>query len=126
MIKEFKEFIAKGNLIDLAVAFVMGVAFSGLVNTFINRIVNPTLGLLFNVSSLETLALFGDPDPVTGVPTGSVGAFIGAIINFVLVGLVMFMVVKAYNRMRRPPEEVAPAEEILLLRQIRDGIRARS
>jgi large conductance mechanosensitive channel len=102
----------------------MGVAFSGLVNTFINRVVNPLLGLLFNVSSLETLGLFGDVDPVTGVPAGSVGALAGAIINFLLVGLVMFLVVKAYNRMRRPPENVTPSEEILLLREIRDGIQA--
>ena len=125
MIKEFKEFIAKGNLIDLAVAFVMGVAFSGLVNTFISRIVNPLLGLIFNVSSLETLGLFGKLDEATGLQAGSVGAFLGAIINFLLVALVMFMVVKAYNRMRRPPEEVPPPEEIILLREIRDGVRAR-
>lgn len=125
MIKEFKEFIAKGNLIDLAVAFVMGVAFSGLVNTFISRIVNPLLGLVFNVSSLETLGLFGKLDEATGLQAGSVGAFLGAIINFLLVALVMFMVVKAYNRMRRPPEEVPPPEEIVLLREIRDGVRAR-
>ena len=125
MIKEFKEFIAKGNLIDLAVAFVMGVAFSGLVNTFINRIVNPLLGLVFNVSSLETLGLFGNLDEASGLQAGSVGAFLGAIINFLLVALVMFMVVKAYNRMRRPPEEVPPPEEIVLLREIRDGVRAR-
>jgi large conductance mechanosensitive channel len=125
MIKEFKEFIAKGNLIDLAVAFVMGVAFSGLVNTFISRIVNPLLGLVFNVSSLETLGLFGKLDEATGLQAGSVGAFLGAIINFLLVALVMFMVVKAYNRMRRPPEEVPPPEEIILLREIRDGVRAR-
>jgi large conductance mechanosensitive channel len=124
MIKEFKEFIAKGNLIDLAVAFVMGVAFSGLVNTFISRIVNPLLGLVFNVSSLETLGLFGKLDEATGLQAGSVGAFLGAIINFLLVALVMFMVVKAYNRMRRPPEEVPPPEEIILLREIRDGVRA--
>jgi large conductance mechanosensitive channel len=125
VIKEFKEFIAKGNLIDLAVAFVMGVAFSGLVNTFISRIVNPLLGLVFNVSSLETLGLFGKLDEVTGLQAGSVGAFLGAIINFLLVALVMFMVVKAYNRMRRPPEEVPPPEEIVLLREIRDGVRSR-
>lgn len=125
MIKEFKEFIAKGNLIDLAVAFVMGVAFSGLVNTFINRIVNPFLGLIFNVSSLDNTGLFGRDDPVTGVPAGSIGAFIGAIINFLVVALVMFMVVKAYNRMRRPAEETPaePTEEVVLLREIRDNLR---
>jgi large conductance mechanosensitive channel len=125
VIKEFKEFIAKGNLIDLAVAFVMGVAFSGLVNTFINRIANPLLGLIFNVSSLETLGLFGKIDEATGLQAGSVGAFLGAIINFLLVALVMFMVVRAYNRMRRPLTEVPPTEEIVLLREIRDGLRTR-
>lgn len=125
MIKEFKEFVERGNLIDLAVAFVMGAAFNGLVNTFITRVVNPVLGLFFNVSSLENTLLFGRVDPATGQRTGSVGAFLGSIINFLLVALVMFLVVKAYNRMRRPPLGVAPPEEILLLREIRDGLGAR-
>ncbi|HSL26925.1 MAG TPA: large conductance mechanosensitive channel protein MscL [Acidimicrobiia bacterium] len=123
MIKEFKEFIAKGSLVDLAVAFVMGLAFAGLVTTFISRIVNPLLGMIFNVSSLENTWTFGRVDEATGLPAGSVGAFVGAIINFLVVAFVMYLVVKAYNRMRRPAEAAAPSEDTVLLREIRDSLR---
>jgi large conductance mechanosensitive channel len=123
MIKEFKEFIAKGSLVDLAVAFVMGLAFAGLVTTFISRIVNPLLGMIFNVSSLESTWTFGRVDEATGLPAGSVGAFVGAIINFLVVAFVMYLVVKAYNRMRRPVETAAPSEDTVLLREIRDSLR---
>jgi large conductance mechanosensitive channel len=123
MIKEFREFIAKGNLIDLAVAFVMGVAFAGLVNTFISRIVNPLLGMIFNVSSLDTTWMFGKVDEATGLQAGSVGAFVGAIINFLVVAFVMFLVVKAYNRMRKAAEAAPPPEDITLLREIRDSLK---
>jgi large conductance mechanosensitive channel len=123
MIKEFKEFIAKGSLVDLAVAFVMGLAFAGLVTTFISRIVNPLLGMIFNVSSLENTWTFGRVDEATRLPAGSVGAFVGAIINFLVVAFVMYLVVKAYNRMRRPAEAAAPSEDTVLLREIRDSLR---
>ena len=125
MIKEFRDFIAKGNLIELAVAFVMGVAFAALIGTFIGRVVNPLIALLFGLPNLENVGRFGDPDPVTGVYAGSIGAFLSSILNFLLVAFVMFMVVKAYNHMKPPPAEVAaePTEEVLLLREIHDGVR---
>lgn len=125
MIKEFKDFISRGNLIDIAVGFVMGVAFASVVTAFVNRIVNPLIGLLFNVSSLDALWVFGKIDEATGLKAGSVGAFIGAFINFVIVAFVMFLVVKAYNKMKAEEEEAAPAEppeDTLLLRQIRDSL----
>ncbi|MGQ0850010.1 MAG: large conductance mechanosensitive channel protein MscL [Actinomycetota bacterium] len=127
MIKEFREFIQRGNLIDLAVAFVMGVAFAGLVNVFINRIFNPIIGMIFSVSSLDNTGLFGKVDEATGLQSGSIGAFIGSIINFLVVAFVMFLVVKAYNRMKKPVEETAspPTEEITLLREIRDSLSRR-
>jgi len=124
MIKEFKDFINRGSLIDIAVGFVMGVAFAGVVSAFVDKIVNPLIGLLFNVSTLETWLLFGKVDEATGLKAGSVGAFIGAFINFVVVAFVMFLVVKAYNRMKSK-EEAAPAgppEDVVLLRQIRDSL----
>jgi large conductance mechanosensitive channel len=125
MVKEFRDFISRGNLIEIAVAFVMGAAFSGLVNTFITRIVNPIIGLIFSTSSLDTSLLFGKVDEATGLKAGSVGAFIGAIINFVIVAFVMFLVVKAYNRMKKPAEAApaAPPEDITLLREIRDSLK---
>ena len=122
MIKEFKEFINRGNLVDLAVAFVLGVAFAAVITSLTTRIVSPLIGMVFDLSGLETMGTFGPADPETGLPTGSVGAFVQALINFVIVGLVMFFVVRAYNRMQRPEPEVAEPEaepeDVVLLRRI--------
>src|SRR5690606_17243334 len=120
VIAEFKEFINRGNLIELAVAFVLGVAFAAVVTVFTSRIVSPLIGMVFDLSSLETMGTFGPVDPETGVQVGSVGAFVQAVINFLIVGLVMFFVVKAYNRMKGPEPEVVveDSEEIVLLRRI--------
>ncbi|HEX7098890.1 MAG TPA: large conductance mechanosensitive channel protein MscL [Acidimicrobiia bacterium] len=118
MIREFRDFIARGNIIELAVAFVMGVAFSAVVTTFTDRIVNPLIGLLLpGLDNLEGLGTFADG--------GSIGAFIGSVINFLLVALVLFFIVKAYNRFQKeqPEEPVPPSEEIVLLTEIRDALR---
>lgn len=125
MIREFREFINRGNLVDLAVAFVLGVAFASVVTALTTRIVSPLIGMVFNLSSLETMGTFGPADPETGLPTGSVGAFVQASLNFLIVGLVMFFVVKAYNRMQGPPPEAEPEaepEDLLLLRRIADAV----
>ena len=122
MIQEFKDFINRGNLVDIAVAFVLGVAFAALISVFVGRVVNPIIALIFNTAGLDNWLTFGDVDPATGVPAGSVGAFIGAIINFLVVAFVMFLVVKAYNRMRAAQEAV-PSDEVVLLTEIRDSLR---
>jgi large conductance mechanosensitive channel len=125
VLKEFKEFISKGSLVDIAVGFVMGVAFASVVSAFVGRIVNPLIGMIFNVSSLDSSLTFGTIDEATGLPAGSVGAFLGALLNFVIVGFVMFMVVRAYNRMKAK-EASAPAEpsdDIVLLTEIRDSLK---
>jgi large conductance mechanosensitive channel len=128
MLREFKEFISRGNLVDIAVGFVIGVAFTAVVTTLTTRVVSPLIGLVFDVSGLENLWTFGPVDPETGVPQGSVGAFLAALLNFVIVALVVFLVVKAYNGARarwekeqeEAPEE--PSEDTLLLREIRDAL----
>ena len=130
MIKEFKEFINRGNLVDIAVAFVVGFAFSSVVTALTTRIVSPLIGLIFDLRSLQSVWTFGDVNPETGIPAGSVGAFIEASINFVIVAFVMFLVVKAYNRMQaslEAPEEPAaedpgPSDEVKLLIEIRDAL----
>lgn len=125
MIKEFREFINRGNLIDLAVAFVLGVAFASVVTVFTTRIVSPLIGMVFDLSGLENMGTFGPADPETGVPVGSVGAFVEAFINFVIVGFVMFLVVKAYNRTKKPapePEPEADPEDVVLLRRIAQAV----
>ena len=128
MIKEFREFIMRGNLIDLAVAFVMGVAFKEVVTAFTGRIVSPLIGLIFGIPDLTGVWVFGEIDEATGLPEGSVGAFLEATLDFVIIAFVMFLVVKAYNRARaalEKAEEEAPAEpseDIVLLREIRDSL----
>lgn len=126
MIEEFREFINRGNIVELAVAFVMGLAFSGVVTSLVERIINPLIGLIFNTASLDTWLTFGKIDEATGLPVGSVGAFIGALVNFLIIAWVLFLVVKAYNRTRPAPEEApepGPSEAVVLLTEIRDSLR---
>lgn len=116
MLKEFRDFINRGNLIDLAVAFVLGVAFAGAVTALTEGIVTPLIGRIFQVDSLQTYVVAGDVE---------IGRFLAAILNFVLVAFVMFLVVKAYNRMKKPAEAAADRAEIVLLREIRDALQSR-
>ncbi len=114
MLREFKEFISKGNLIDIAVGFVMGAAFTAVVTAFTTGVITPLIGKIFTVDRLQEAEAGGI----------LYGAFINAVLNFVIVGFVMFLVVKASNRMKGPaPVETAPdPEEVILLRQIRDAL----
>ena len=115
MIREFRDFINKGNLVDIAVAFVLGVAFAAVITSLTEDIINPIIGKIFTVDSLADWV----------VADIRLGAFLVALINFLIVGFVMFLVVKAYNRMRdqSPP---APSEEVALLIEIRDELRTRT
>ncbi len=127
MIKEFKAFLMKGNLVEIAVAFVMGAAFSKVVGAFTDRIVSPLIAKIFGLPDLTQLWTFGEV--VDGIAPGSVGAFLAALLDFIIVGFVMFMVVKAYNKTQAAEAEAAaeepaaPAEDITLLTEIRDSLR---
>jgi large conductance mechanosensitive channel len=94
MLKEFKAFIMRGNIVDLAVAFVLGVAFVTVVSTFTTVIITPLLGLVLGRSDL------GNLDITLGKATLRYGLFLNSLISFVLVGFVLFLVVKVYNRFR--------------------------
>jgi large conductance mechanosensitive channel len=128
VIDEFKEFINRGNFIDLAVGFVMGVAVTTVVQTIVARLIMPLIGLLFGEANFDNLLTFGDAVGEDGVPIGSVGAVLTATVNFLLIAFVLFLIVRAYNRMQRSepdePEPEADAEDIVLLREIRDALRA--
>lgn len=116
MLKEFKEFINKGSLVDVAVAFVIGLAFVAVISSFTEGVVTPLIGKIFSIKGLDTYVVADDV---------KIGAFIAAVLNFVVVAFVMFLVVKAYNSMKRPIEE-APAdtpEDVALLREIRDALK---
>ena len=116
VLKEFKEFINKGSLVDVAVAFVIGLAFVAVISSFTEGVVTPLIGKIFSIEGLDTYVIADDV---------KIGAFIAAFLNFVVVAFVMFLVVRAYNSMKRPIEE-APAdtpEDVALLREIRDALK---
>ena len=131
MLKEFKEFAMKGNLVDIAVAFVMGGAFGKVVTSFTEGIVSPLIGLFGGADLSKNM--FKLKDAITDA-TGKVttealylkwGDFVTAIINFIIIAFVMFMVIKAINNMKKK-EVAAPEatpEDITLLREIRDALK---
>ncbi|MGV8923241.1 MAG: large-conductance mechanosensitive channel protein MscL [Thermomonas sp.] len=134
MVSEFKDFIAKGNVVDLAVAVVIGAAFGKIVTAFVDKIIMPPIGLLIDgvdfskwVITLKDATANAAGEAVPAVVIG-IGAFLNTMIQFVIIALAVFLVVKAINRMHRK-QEVAPAapaepsEEVLLLRDIRDSLR---
>ena len=132
MIAEFKEFIARGNMVELAVAFVLGIAFQSVIAAITGRVLTPLIAWVFGEPNFDTLLTFGAVDPETGVPAGSVGAVLTALITFLLVAIALFLVVKAYNRLQRRQEEGAAEPEsepdpqdVLLLREIRDALTER-
>lgn len=119
MLKEFKAFVLRGNLVEIAVAFVMGLAFAGVVTAFTNIVLGAIAYVFGSSTSFDDVGIH--KGTVLIVP---IGAFIAACINFLIVALVLFFVVKAYNRMRRPADTAAPTE-VELLTEIRDALRAR-
>ena len=137
MLQEFREFINRGNVVELAVAFVMGVAFKPIIDNLVARLVMPLIGLVVGEPNFDTVGTFAcEPglDPATNIANGdlvcagSVGAVLTATVNFLLVAAALFFVVRAYNRMNRDeaaePEPDADPDDVVLLREIRDTLRA--
>ena len=133
MMKEFKEFAIKGNLIDIAVGFVMGAAFGKVVSGFIDGMVMPligqvTSGVNFNDMKYVMQAQVTDAAGVVTQPEVAIayGAFITTIINFLVVAFVIFLVVKAVNKAKKAepaPAPAGPTNEEKLLMEIRDALR---
>lgn len=127
MIQGFKNFIMRGNVIDLAVAVVIGAAFTGVVTAVVDGLLNPLIAAVFGQPDLTNVWQFTVNDAVF-----SIGAIIGAIINFLLVAAaIYFLIILPMNKLaeRRKrgvePEPAAPAEDVLLLQEIRDLLAAR-
>ena len=132
MLKEFKNFIMTGNVIEFAVAVIMAGAVGAVVNGFVNDIVMPLVGQLTGGGDFASLKyiLTNEVKDAAGVvtkPENAIryGAWINTIVNLVIVGFVMFMIIKAYNKMRKPAEEPAPAgpSQEELLAEIRDLLK---
>ena len=100
MFKEFKEFAFKGDVVDLAVGIVIGAAFGAIVKSFVDNLINPIIGLLGGGKS----ALDGLVIRITPTVAITYGAFLSAVLNFLIVALVLFLVIKAVNRFRKQEE----------------------
>lgn len=146
MFKEFREFIAKGNMLDLAVGIVIGAAFTAIVNSLVKDLINPIIGLLGGANFDNMFILLKDgahektvgpyPNPAAAAAEKAVtlnyGSFLSAVINFLIVGFVLFMIVKAANKLNRKQaaeesavEPEVPNDEKLLV-EIRDLLKAKA
>ena len=133
-IKEFKEFISRGSVVDLAVGVIVGSAFTSIVNSLVNDIVMPIIGMLFGGIDFTDLKYVITP-ATEDVAEAAIryGNFIQNVVNFLLVSFVIFVTVKALNSFhRKKKEEPAPApapetpEDVLLLREIRDMLKEKN
>ena len=131
MLKEFKDFAMKGNLVDIAVAFVMGGAFGKVVSSFTDGIVSPLIGLIGGADLTKNMITLKEAvtDASGKVITEGVflkwGDFVTAVINFIIVAFVMFMVIKAITKLKNeaPPPPAEPSSTDKLLAEIRDALK---
>ena len=132
---EFKEFAMKGNVVDLAVGVIIGAAFGKIVDSLVGDVIMPVVGRIFGGLDFSSYYV-----PLAGQPYGlplaeakkagavlAYGNFVTVALNFVILAFIVFLMVKQINRLKRetPPAPAAPAEEVLLLREIRDAVRQR-
>jgi large conductance mechanosensitive channel len=134
MMKDFRDFIARGNVLDLAVAVVIGAAFGKIVTSFVNDIIMPPIGVLtggMDFASLKWVLKPGDAAAKIAEVSVNYGVFINTIIQFLIIAAAIFLIVRMVNNMqKKPPEEVpapaAPTPTEALLSEIRDLLANRS
>lgn len=139
MFKEFRDFIARGNVIDLAVGIVIGSAFTAIVKSLVNDVVMPPIGLILAGVDFSTLFLPLDGKTYesmaaateAGAATINYGLFFNAVISFLIVAWVVFLIVRSINKMKKaeeeaPKEDPAPPREEVLLEEIRDLLKAQN
>jgi large conductance mechanosensitive channel len=139
MLNEFKAFIAKGNVLDLAVAVIIGGAFGTIVTSLTGDVIMPVIGAIFGGVDFSSyfIRLGPIPEGFAGSPTDYAalkeagvamlgwGAFLTAVINFIILAFVIFLLVRQANKFMKKAEEApaGPTEEVLLLREIRDSLK---
>ena len=142
IMKEFREFAVKGNVVDLAVGVIIGAAFAKIVDSMVNDLIMPVVAAIFGKLDFSNLfVVLGTAPPGTpqtldalkkaGVPVLAYGNFITIAVNFVILAFIIFMMVKQINRLKRkdePAPAAAPAtpEDVVLLREIRDSLKQRA
>lgn len=132
VLKEFREFVARGNVVDLAVGVIIGAAFNSIVKSLVEQVVMPPIGLLtsgVDFAKLEWVLKPADPAAKKTAVAIQYGAFINTLIQFLIVAFVVFLLVKLVNRLRRQeaeePAPAAPTPTETLLTEIRDELRKR-
>jgi large conductance mechanosensitive channel len=125
MFKEFADFVKRGNVIDLAVAVIIGGAFGAIVTSLVNDIIMPLVGVVLGGIDFASLSV------QVGDATVMYGSFIQAIVNFLLIAFVLFLILRSFNRMQKKEEEAPapppePSPEERLLTEIRDLLKERS
>jgi large conductance mechanosensitive channel len=142
MLREFREFAMRGNVVDMAVGIIIGAAFGKIVDSMVKDVIMPPIGLLLGKVDFSNLFLVikegTAPGPYltvdaaqkAGAVTLNYGMFVNNIISFVIVAFAVFILIRAINRLRRkqeqaPAEAPPPAEDVLLLREIRDELKRR-
>jgi len=136
VLKEFKEFALRGNVVDMAVGIIIGVAFGKIVSSLVNDVIMPPIGLLLGGADFSDLFLQLSGEPVTslgqakelGVPVIAYGVFINTVIDFVIIAFVIFIVIKQINRFTKKNEEEPkappePPKQEVLLEEIRDILK---
>ncbi len=138
MRSEFKDFVLKGNVVDLAVGVIIGAAFGKIVDSLVNDIIMPVVGRIIGnvdfsnmyVKLADTALPAGTAETLTslktaGIPVLAYGHFVTIVINFVILAFVIFLMVKQVNRLRKSEvaAPAAPAEDVVLLREIRDALK---
>ena len=139
MLKEFKEFAVRGNVVDMAVGIIIGAAFGKIVTSLVNDIIMPPIGLMLGNMDFSQLFinLSGTDYPslaaaqAEGAATLNYGIFINTLLDFLIVAFAIFLLVRGINRLRRraeeaPAEEPKPSAEVQLLTEIRDSLRSRA
>lgn len=126
MWKEFLKFLQRGNVIDLAVAVILGVAFGAIITSLVNDLIMPLIGIIIGGVDFTSLAV------TVGTAELKYGNFIQALINFLIIAFVLFLIIRAYNNMKarfeKPvvPEDVPLPADVVLLTEIRDLLRDRT
>ena len=120
-IDDFKKFILRGNVLDLAIGIMIGTSFNGIVNSLVNNIITPPLGLLLGRIDFKDWGV-----NLGGSVKIQYGLFVQAIISFVITAFVLFLIIELITKLRRPKDEPTPAEktpELLVLEEIRDELK---
>ena len=134
IVAEFKEFITRGNVMDMAVGIIIGGAFTAIVTSLVNDLLMPIIGAIFGGIDFTSLKyVIRAADEAAGIEEAVIryGSFIQAIVNFLLIAIVIFLLVRGLNKLRRKKEEPAPepapdpepCEEVKLLTEIRDALK---